>query len=121
MLCYNKLLIYYRICSAACPSLVLLIHAASSPSFVKHKLSSHAPPPKVKVINRQIVSESHPVVQQLVDDFDYGLEDAIEAVQLFRNLESAMDYLAMKDAKCDSEGDPVATKTTVITPTPEDK
>ena len=51
----------------------------------------------MKVICRQIINESHPAVQQLVEEFEYDLEASIEAVRLCGNVNKAMDYLARKD------------------------
>ena len=53
--------------------------------------------PKVKVVHRQIINESHPVVQQLVEEYEYDLDASIEAVQLFGSMQAAMDYLVGKE------------------------
>ena len=75
-------------------------YSASSPVTVKRKSSPTALSPKVKVVHRQIIIESHPAVQQLVDEYEYDLEASIEAVRLCRgDVNKAMDYLARKDAE----------------------
>ena len=54
----------------------------------------------MKVIHRQIINESHPAVQQLVEEFEYDLEASIEAVRLCKgDVNRAMDYLARKDTE----------------------
>ena len=53
----------------------------------------------MKVVHRQIINESHPVVQQLVDVYGYDLEASSEVVQLFGTLERAMDYLTRRDTE----------------------
>ena len=58
-----------------------------------------SPAPKVKIIHRQIINESHPAVQQLVEEYEYDLEASIEAVRLCGNVNKAMDYLARKDTE----------------------
>ena len=55
--------------------------------------------PKVKVVHRQIINASHPIVQQLVDEYEYDLEPAIEAVRLCRDVNMALDYLARKETE----------------------
>ena len=61
---------------------------------------------EVKVVYKPIVSESHPVVQQLVEE-EYDLDASIEAVRLFGTLEKAMDYLAKKETESgDDEAQP---------------
>ena len=42
------------------------------------------------------------MVQQLVEEYEYDLDAAIEAVQLFGSKQGAMDYLAGKE---DDSGD----------------
>lgn len=64
---------------------------------MKRKTSPVAVATEVKIVHRRVINESHPVVQQLVDEFEYDMEASIEAVQLFETLEKAMDYLARKD------------------------
>ena len=67
---------------------------------MKRKSSPAAMSPKVKVVHRQIINESHPAVQQLVDEYEYDLEASIEAVRLCRgDVNKAMDYLARKDTE----------------------
>ena len=74
--------------------------AASSHNKVEQKSSPVALSPKVKVVHRQIINESHPVVQQLVEEYEYDLEPSIEAVrQSGGNLEGAMNYLARLDTE----------------------
>ena len=51
----------------------------------------------MKVTHRQI-NEFHPAVQQLVNEYEYDLEAAIEAVKLYGNVDEAMDYLIRKEA-----------------------
>ena len=66
---------------------------------MKRKSSPAAVSPKVKVVHRQIINESHPAVQELIED-EYDLEAAIEAVRLCGgSLQKAMDYLARKDTE----------------------
>ena len=73
---------------------------ASSHNEVQQKSSPVALSPKVKVVHRQIINESHPVVQQLVEEYEYDLEPSIEAVRLSGgNLEGAMNYLARLDTE----------------------
>jgi hypothetical protein len=70
----------------------------SSATVGKDESSPAATGLKVKVIYRQVINESHPAVQQLVDEFEYDLEASIEAVRLCGgNVNKAMDYLARKD------------------------
>ena len=67
---------------------------------MKRKSSPAAMSPRVKVVHRQIINESHPAVQELVEECDYDLEAAIEAVRLCRgDVNKAMDYLARKDTE----------------------
>ena len=67
---------------------------------MKRKSSPVALSPKVKVVHRQIINESHPAVQELVDEYEYDLEAAIEAVRLCRgDLNKAMDYLERKNTE----------------------
>ena len=62
-------------------------------------------PPKVKVVHRQVINESHPLVQQLVEEYEYDIELSIEAVRLCgKDFEKAMDYLA---TRCTDTGDEV--------------
>ena len=81
--------------------LLPLIYVASSPGSVKRKTSPAAAiSPKVKVVHKQIINESHPVVQQLVEEYEYDLEASIDAVRLCGGtLERAMDYLARRDTE----------------------
>lgn len=51
----------------------------------------------VEVVYKPVVNESHPVVQQLIEE-EYDLDQSIEAVQLFETLDEAIDYLATKDS-----------------------
>ena len=57
---------------------------------------------ELKVVHKPLTNESHPVVQQLVEE-EYDLDASIEAVQLFGTLEKAIDYLATKDADSGDE------------------
>ena len=95
--------------------------SGSSPSAVNHQTSPAAISPSVKIIRRQIINESHPIVQQLVNEFEYDLDDSIEAVQLLGTLDRAMDYLARKEGENGSEED--TTPVVVIEPgaTPEER
>ena len=51
---------------------------------------------ETKVIYKQVINESHSIVQQLLEA-EYEVDESIEAVQLFGSLDKAMDYLARKD------------------------
>jgi hypothetical protein len=56
--------------------------------------------PRVKVVHRKIINESHPAVQELVEEYDFDLEAAIEAVRLCRgDVNKAMDYLTRRDTE----------------------
>ena len=82
----------------------MIIITAASPGSVKHRASlSGEVVPKVKVIHWQIINESHPVVQQLVEEYEYDLDASIEAVQLFGSVQGAMDYLAGKEGDSEDE------------------
>ena len=59
--------------------------------------------PKVKVIHQQVINESHPVVQQLVEEYDYDLDVSIKAVQLYGTKLRAMDYLARREGGSEDE------------------
>ena len=83
--------------------------ASSSPTII----------PKVKVVHRHIINESHPVVQQLVEEYEYDLDASIEAVQLFGTKERAMDYLARKEG--DSEDEEMITPSAAIFETTPDE
>ena len=72
----------------------------------------------MKVVYKPIVDESHPVVQQLVEE-EYDLDAAIEAVRLFGTLEKAMDYLAKKDTE--NGNDEVQLSVRTIGPTTDDR
>ena len=63
----------------------------------KEESSPAALGPKVRIVYRQIINESHPAVQQLVEVYEYDLESSIEAVRLCGNVNKAIDYLAKKD------------------------
>ena len=80
----------------------LTTHIASSHVNSGHH-SSQVVVSDVTVVYRKIINESHPLVRQLVDEFEYDLEASIEAVQLFGTLDKALDYLAKKDAENDGE------------------
>ena len=97
------------------------IFSTPSPSFVKLEVPSVASAPEVKVIHREIINESHSVVQQLVNEFYYKLSDSIEAVQLYGNLQSAMDYLAAKDIKNKDEEHSKVSTASLIRLVPEDR
>lgn len=63
----------------------------------KQKTSPATISPKVKFVRRQIINESHPIVQQLVEEYEYDLEASIDAVRLCGGtLQRAMDYLARR-------------------------
>jgi hypothetical protein len=81
--------------------------------------SSSGVVPKVKVIHRQIINESHPVVQQLVEEYEYDLDASIEAVVLFGTLQRAMDYLAGKEG--DSGDEMIAPSAALPEPTLEER
>ena len=67
-------------------------------------MSTIAMSPKVKVVHRQIINESHQAVQELVDEYEHDLEDAIEAVRFCGgDINKAMDYLAKKDTQSGEE------------------
>ena len=58
----------------------------------------------VKVVHKQIINESHPIVLKLVEN-DYDLEDSIDAVRRCGakgTLQEAMDYLDSKDIGSES-------------------
>ena len=61
---------------------------------MKRESFPSATSPKVKIVHRQIIDESHPAVQQLVDEYEYDLEASIEAVLLCEgDVTKAMNYL----------------------------
>ena len=65
--------------------------------FRKHK---SAVSPKVKVVHRQIINETHPAVQELIEEYEYDVEAAIEAVRHCGGaLDKTLDYLARKDTE----------------------
>lgn len=84
---------------------MLSYNTAATPDSVKQTSSSSSEViPKVKVIHRQIINESHPVVQQLVEEYEYDLDASIEAVQIFNgSKQAAMDYLAGKEGDSGDE------------------
>ena len=86
---------------------------------MKHQTSPAVISPTVKIVHKQIINESHPIVQQLVDVFEYNLADSIEAVQLLGTQDRAVDYLASKDAENSNEED--VTPPVVTEPTPEER
>lgn len=93
---------------------------AGSLGNVKLKASSNTVIiPKVKVVHRRIINELHPVVQQLVEEYEYNLDASIEAVQLFGTKERAMDYLARKEG--DSDDEEVITPSVAIPETTPDE
>jgi hypothetical protein len=64
----------------------------------KNEFSPAAMDPEVKIVYRLIINESHPGVQQLVEEYEHELEESIEAVRLCGgSVHKAMDYLARKD------------------------
>ena len=93
---------------------------AASPGSVKQKSSPTTIIPKVKIVHRHIINESHPVVQQLVEEYEYDLDASIEAVQLFGMLDRAMDYLARKDAD-DEDEEAVTPKVAIVEPTADER
>ena len=93
---------------------------AASPGSVKQNASSNPTIiPKVKVVHRHIINESHPVVQQLVEEYEYDLDASIEAVQLFGTKERAMDYLARKEG--DSEDEMITPSAAILETTPDER
>ena len=73
--------------------------------FTASKSDQKSPPTNLslKIIVRQLVDESHPVVQQLLEA-DFDLDKSIDAVQQHGELGPAMDYIiATKDGS--DEGD----------------
>ena len=58
----------------------------------------------VKTIHKQIIDELHPDVQELVNEYDYMVEDAVESIQLCGSLDKAMDYLTKKESEGGFEG-----------------
>jgi hypothetical protein len=88
---------------------------------VKHRASSSSEVvPKVKVIHRQIINESHPVVQQLVEEYEYDLDASIEAVQIFGSRQAAMDYLAGKEGDSEDE-EMIAPNASLLEPALEER
>ena len=70
----------------------------------KPKNSPNPASPKGKVVRRQIINESHPIVQQLVEEFEYELEPSIDAVRLCGgDLAKAMNYLETRDTDIGDE------------------
>ena len=56
----------------------------------------------VKVVHRQIINESHPIVQKLLEN-DYDVEDSIDAVRTCGgSLQKAMDYLDSKNIESET-------------------
>ena len=99
----------------------LTVNIAASPGSVKQKASSsNEVVPEVKVVHRQIINESHPVVQQLVEEYEYDLDASIEAVQLFGTQQGAMDYLAGKEGDSGDEG-MIAPSATILEPAAEER
>ena len=83
---------------------MLSYNTAATPGSVRQTSSSISEViPKVKVIHRQIINESHPVVQLLVEEYEYDLDASIEAVQIFGSKQAAMDYLAGKEGDSGDE------------------
>ena len=82
--------------------------------------SSNEVIPKVKVVHRQIINESHPVVQQLVEEYEYDLDASIEAVQLFGTKQMAMDYLAGKEGDSGDE-EMIAPSAAILEPAAEER
>jgi hypothetical protein len=94
---------------------------AGNPSSVNRKASSSSEViTKVKVIHRQIINESHPVVQQLVDEYEYDLDASIEAVVLFGTKQRAMDYLAGKEGDSGDE-EMIAPRAALLEPALEER
>ena len=99
----------------------MLCNIAMSPGSVKQKTSSsNEVVPKVKVVHRQIINESHPVVQQLVEEYEYDLDASVEAVQLFGTKQGAMDYLAGKEGDSGDE-ERIAPSATILEPAAEER
>jgi hypothetical protein len=70
---------------------------------MKQKSSIRNFVPNVKVIRRQVVNESHPIVQQLVKEYEYDLDASIKAVHLYGTKQGAMDYLARREGDSEDE------------------
>ena len=65
------------------------------PTTIKHIPTPTIVSPEIKVVYKEAINKSHPLVQELVDDHGHDLEASIEAVQLYpNNLQGAMDHLA---------------------------
>lgn len=51
--------------------------------------------PEIKIVYKEGINKSHPLVHELVDDYGHNLEASIEAVRFYPNdLQGAMDHLA---------------------------
>ena len=78
--------------------LFILLLAASTPvhpTTIKHVATPTVVSPEMKIVYKDAINKSHPLVQELVDDHGYDLEASIEAVRLNPNdLQGAMDHLA---------------------------
>ena len=65
------------------------------PTTIKHVPTPTVVSPEMKIVYKDAINKSHPLVQELVDDHGYDLEASIEAVRLNPNdLQGAMDHLA---------------------------
>lgn len=96
--------LYFHYCSELhFIQLNCFVNIAASPGKVKQKFFVSNIAPKLKVIRQQIINESHPVVQQLVEEYDYDLDASIKAVQLCGTKQRAMDYLARREGDSEDE------------------
>ena len=78
-------------------NIYLLIAASISSGVTLSVVSKQAIVSAVKTIHKRIIDDTHSVVQELVNDYDYEVEDAIEAVQLCGSLNKAIDFLTKKE------------------------
>jgi hypothetical protein len=65
------------------------------PTTIKHVPAPTVVSSEIKIVYKEAINKSHPLVQELVDDHGHDLEASIEAVHLNPNdLQGAMDHLA---------------------------
>ena len=65
------------------------------PTTIEHVATPTVVSPEMKIVYKDVINKSHPLVQELIDDHGYDLEASIEAVRLNLNdLQGAMDHLA---------------------------